>query len=203
MIGKIGAISFLHSLRTLPWISSGPLALWGLIFPRRFSKQLHCMSFIWGLGLEPLSGIGVSVTGVNSLWNCWFRMFDLVCVSPFRIPFSLSGGIEEFSVFWVLIYENSFLGNFVKNGLSESETGMSKIMFSMYFQEAFLCSFFIFGFKDLIMSLLFLPDFLHFTIFFPSVCWFCVWDHLWPNGDYHVLGLFRVCFPTGFWTEKF
>ena len=26
------------------------------------------------------------------------------------------------------------LGNFVKNGYSESETGMSNIMFSMYFQ---------------------------------------------------------------------
>ena len=61
-------------------------------------------------------------------------MFDLVCVSLFRRPFSLNGGIEGFSVFWVLIYEKSFLGNFVKDGLSESETGMSKIMFSMYFQ---------------------------------------------------------------------
>ena len=50
-------------------------------------------------------------------------MFDLVCVSLFRRPFSLNEGIEEFSVFSVLINKNSFLGNFVKNGLSESETG--------------------------------------------------------------------------------
>ena len=43
MIVKIGAITFLHPLRTLPCISSGPLALLGLMFPRSFSTPLTCI----------------------------------------------------------------------------------------------------------------------------------------------------------------
>ena len=53
--------------------------------------------------------------------------------------------------------------------LSESVTGMSNIMFSIYFQYASLCSFWIFYFKDLVMLFFFRPDFfLQFCIFFFS-----------------------------------
>ena len=40
MMAKMGAIFVLHSLRTLPCISSGPLALLGLMFFRSFSTPL-------------------------------------------------------------------------------------------------------------------------------------------------------------------
>ena len=50
MIAKMGAILVLHSLRTLQFITSGPLALWGLMFFRGFSTPLTwiLMLFICG-----------------------------------------------------------------------------------------------------------------------------------------------------------
>ena len=50
MIAKMGAILVLHSLRTLPCISSGPLALWGLMFLTSPWSKLH-------------SSIGLKMTG--------------------------------------------------------------------------------------------------------------------------------------------
>ena len=108
----MGAMVSLHSFKVRVWMLSGPAALCGL---RLLSNLVipfcvTCMSGIFGCGLGPLSGIGVSDMGVKAVWNCLLSMLDFETASDCKRPFSLSGGMFVVSVFCVLIYENRFLG---------------------------------------------------------------------------------------------
>lgn len=105
-----GVISTAVSFSTLVGISSGPVALLGLIPFNSFSTPLVLiiMSGRVGNGLGPISGRGPSGSLVNTEENCSFSMLACMLLSLCISPSRLSGDTPTLSFFFDFTYDHSF-----------------------------------------------------------------------------------------------